>query len=157
MMIIHSTKFVMPGRIYSPCCLCIYFCTIFIDPPAITGIEVTEVCTNDFTVSWTPANYEEGLSYNVTLLSPSMMNDRVADAVMDTFYNFTDLIPNTAYNVSVASRPSSTCVGIATTTMVTTLTVEAGVPYSELIVMYSLVLCHLISKLKVILKFTQLC
>ena len=71
-----------------------------------------------------------------------MMNGRVADAVMDTSYNFTDLIPNTAYNVSVASTLSNTCVGIATTTMVTTLTVEAGVPHSVLIVMhYTLILC----------------
>ena len=113
---------------------CVWFKLCFIDPPAITGIEVTEVCTNDFTVSWTAASNEEGLSYNVTLLSPSMMNGRVADYVMDTSYNFTDLIPNTTYNVSVASRLSNTCVGIATTTMVTTLTVEAGVPHSELIV-----------------------
>ena len=35
----------------------------FIAPPAITAIEVNEICTNDFTVSWTPASNEEGLSY----------------------------------------------------------------------------------------------
>ena len=115
---------------------CVWFKLCFIDPPAITGIEVTEVCTNDFTVSWTAASNEEGLSYNVTLLSPSMMNGRVADAVMDTSYNFTDLMPNTVYNVSVASRLSNTCVGIASTIMVTTLTVEAGVPHSKLSIMY---------------------
>ena len=74
-----------------------------------------------------------------------MMNGRVADAMMDTSYNFTDLMPNTTYNVSVASRLSNTCVGIATTTMVTTVTVEAGVPHSELSVMYSLVLCYLVN------------
>ena len=126
--------------IHSLCIACIYIIygskLCFIDPPAITGIEVTEVCTNDFTVSWTAASNEEGISYNVTLLSPSMMNGRVADAMMDTSYNFTDLIPNTAYNVSVASRLRNTCVGIATTTMVTTITVEAGVPHSKLSIMY---------------------
>ena len=107
----------------------------FTDPTAITAIEVTEVCTNDFTVSWTAASNEEGLSYTVTLSSPSMMNDTVVDAMMDTSYNFTVLMPNTYYNVSVVSRlTSTTCVGTPTTTMVTTLTIEAGVPASELIV-----------------------
>ena len=62
---------------------------------------------------------------------------------MDSSYNFTDLMSNTAYNVSVASRLNNTCVGIATTTMVTTLTVEAGVPHSELIVKhYTLIFTH---------------
>ena len=104
----------------------------FIDPQAITAIEVTKVCTNDFTVSWTAASNEEGLSYTVTLSSPSMMNDAVVDAIVDTSYNFTDLIPNTAYAVTVVSRLASTCVGIANTTMVTTLTGTEGVPQSEL-------------------------
>ena len=108
---------------------------ILIDPPAITAIEVTEVCTNDFTVSWTAASNEEGLSYTVTLSSPSMMNDTVVDVMMNTSYNFTGLMPDTTYNVSVASTfRSTTCVGIANTIMITTLTVEAGVPQSELIV-----------------------
>ena len=108
---------------------------LLIDPPAITVIEVTEVCTNDFTVSWTAASNEEGLSYSVTLSSPSMMNDIVAEPVIDTSFNHTGLMPDTTYNVSVASRiRSTTCVGIANTIMVTTLTAEAGVPQSELIV-----------------------
>ena len=118
----------------------LYMCMIcnfglLIDPPAIAAIEVTEVCTNDFTVSWTAAGNEEGLSYTVTLSSPSMMNDTVVDVMMNTSYNFTGLMPDTTYNVSVVSTfRSTTCVGIANTTMVTTLMVEAGVPQSELIV-----------------------
>ena len=100
----------------------------FIDPPAITAIEVAEVCTNDFTVSLTAASNEEGLSYTVTLSSPSMMNDIVVDAMMNTSYNFTDLMPNTAYDVSVVSRLISTCVGTHNTTIFTTLTVAEGVP-----------------------------
>ena len=108
---------------------------LLIDPPDITAIEVTKVCTNDFTVSWTAAGNEEGLSYTVTLSSPSMMNDIVVDVMMNISYNFTGLMPDTTYNVSVASTfRSTTCVGIPATTMVTTLTVEAGVPQSELIV-----------------------
>ena len=103
-----------------------------INPPAIIAIEVTEVCTNDFTVSWTAASNEEGLSYTVTLSSPSMINDTVVDDMMNTSYNFTNLMPNTAYDVSVVSRLTSTCLGIHNTTVVTTLTVEAGVPQSEL-------------------------
>ena len=108
---------------------------MYVDPPAITAIEVTEVCTNDFTVSWTAASNEEGLSYTVTLSSPSMMNDTVVNAMMNTSYNFTDLMPDTNYQVSVASRlTSTTCVGFATTTVFTTLTVEDGVPQSELLI-----------------------
>ena len=118
-------------------CVCtrvVQNCVVFTDPPAITAIGVTEVCTNDFTVSWTAASNEEGLSYSVTLSSPSVMNDIVVDVVMNTSYNFTGLLPDTTYNVSVASRIiSTTCVGIANTTMVTTLTVKSGVPQSELI------------------------
>ena len=68
----------------------------------------------------------------MTLSSPSILNDTIVDAMMNTSYNFTDLMPNTAYDISVVSRLASTCVGSATTTMVTTLTVEAGVPQSEL-------------------------
>ena len=104
----------------------------YIDPPAVTVIEATEVCTNDFTVSWTAASNEEGLSYTVTLLSPSITNDTVVDAMMNTSYKFTDLMPNTAYDVTVVSRLASTCVGTHNTIMVTTLTVEVGVPQSEL-------------------------
>ena len=90
-----------------------------VDPPAITAIEVTGVCTNDFTV--TPASNEEGLSYSITLSSPGMINGTVAFAIVDASYNFTDLMPNTAYDVTVASRLTSTCSGIHSTKMVTTL------------------------------------
>ena len=105
-----------------------------VDPPAITAIEVTGVCTNDFTVSWTAASNEEGLSYSVTLFPSGMTGGITLDSMMNTSYNFTDLMPNTAYEVSVATILNSTCLGIATTTMVTTLTVEAGVPLSELLI-----------------------
>ena len=91
-----------------------------VDPPAITTVEVTGRCTNDFTVSWTAASNEEGLSYIVSLLSAGM--------------------PNTTYTVFIVSRlrtPLITpCLGIPYTTMVTTLSVEEGVPQSELIVMH---------------------
>ena len=103
-------------------------------PPAITAVEVNEICTNDFTVSWTPASNEEGLFYAVTLLQPGMMTAMILDSTMDTSYNFTGLTPNTAYIVSVASVLNS-CLGTPNTIMHTTLTVEAGVPNSELTVM----------------------
>ena len=105
-----------------------------IDPPAITTADIIEVCTNDFTVSWTTANNEEGLSYDVMLFSPSMMNGIVVDAMMYTSYNFTDLMPDVDYNVSVASRLTSMCLGIAHTISVTTLKVGAGLPQGKLIV-----------------------
>ena len=98
-------------------------------PPAITAVEVNDICTNDFTVSWTPAINEEGLSYNVTRLLQSGMI--FGDSTMDTSYNFTGLMPNTEYNVSVVSVLSP-CLGLPNTIMLTTLTVEAGVPQSEL-------------------------
>ena len=50
---------------------------------------------------------------------------------MDNSHNFADLIPNTTYNVSVASR-LGTCVGILNTMLITTLAVEEGLPQSEL-------------------------
>ena len=45
-------------------------------------------------------------------------------------------MPSTTYSLSVNSRPGPnlTCFGITETIMVTTLTIEAGVPKSELIV-----------------------
>ena len=107
-----------------------------VDPPAITTVEVTRRCTNDFTVSWTTASNEEGLSYTVSLLPAGM----AVDPVVDTSYNFTELMPNTTYTVSIVSRLGSTlitpCLGIPYTTMVTTLAVEEGVPQSELTVMH---------------------
>ena len=50
---------------------------------------------------------------------------------MDNSHNFANLIPNTTYNVSVASR-LGTCVGIFDTMLITTLALEEGVPQSEL-------------------------
>ena len=108
---------------------------LYIDPPAITTVTENEVCTNDITVSWTAASNEEGLSYSVTLSSPSMIGDTVVEPMTDTSYNFTGLMPDTNYNVTVASRLISTsCVGTPNTVMVTTLPVMEGVPASELIV-----------------------
>ena len=106
----------------------------FIAPPAITAIEVNEICTNDFTVSWTPASNEEGLSYDLILLQPGTLNNIRLESTMDTSFNFTGLTPNTAYNISIASELNS-CSGTPNTIMLTTVTVEAGVPQSELIVM----------------------
>ena len=119
-----------------------------IDPPAITTADIIEVCTNDFTVSWTTANNEEGLSYDVMLFSPSMMNGIVVDAMMYTSYNFTDLMPDVDYNVSVASRLTSMCLGIAHTISVTTLKLEAGLPQGKLIALIcTLEISHLFERM----------
>ena len=98
----------------------------FIDPPAITAIEFTEVCTNDFTVSWTAASNEEGLSYSVTLLPLNIS----VNPTMDTSYNFTGLMAATSYVVSIFSRIKM-CLGIPDEMIVTTLAMEAGLPQSE--------------------------
>ena len=100
----------------------------YTDPPAITVMNVTEVCTNDFTVSWTAASNEEGISYTVTLLPLNVS----MNPMMDTSYNFTGLIPATDYVVNVFSILNN-CPGISTTTMVTTLMVDEGVPQRELV------------------------
>ena len=55
--------------------------------------------------------------------------------MMNTSYNFTDLMPDVGYNVSVASRLTSMCLGIAHTISVTTLMVEAGLPQGKLIIL----------------------
>ena len=115
---------------------------MYVAPPAITAIEVNEICTNDFNVSWTPASNEEGLFYDVILLQSSMSNGIRLDSTMDTSYNFTGLTPNTAYNITVASVLNS-CSGTPNTIMLTTVTVQAGVPQSELTVMnYNLLHLH---------------
>jgi len=51
--------------------------------------------------------------------------------ILNNFYNFTALTPNTSYVVDVGSI-SSTCSGASKTISVTTSTREAGVPRSEL-------------------------
>ena len=111
-----------------------------VDPPAITNVEVTEICTNDFIVSWTTASNVEGLSYTV-----SVVPDGTSEDVMDTSYNVTGLTPGTTYTVSVFTRLITTlltpCLGFPPDMlpMVTTLTVGEGVPQSELIVMLCIV------------------
>ena len=104
-----------------------------IEPSDITAIVVTDLCTNDFTISWIAAN-SEGLSYTVTFLPPSGGGTTVDS--MDTFYNYTEPIPETTYNVSVTGRLKeiTTCLGNSTTIMVTTLAVAEGVPPSKLFV-----------------------
>ena len=94
------------------------------------AIKFTEVCTNDFTVSW---DSTEGLTYTVSILPPSMADGMSVGPRMDTQNTFTDLIPNTVYAVSVTSI-MDTCVGIPNTVMVTTLSEEMGLPQGELTV-----------------------
>ena len=106
------------------------FCCI--DPPAITAI-IFEVCTNDFTISWTASNIEEGLSYTVTIFTLNGVGTTL-NFVMDTSYNYTEPMPDTTYNVSVASRLISGCLGSPTTKMVTTLAVAEGIPAGELFI-----------------------
>ena len=126
--------------LYIACIYIVYSSKLcFIDPPDITGIEVTEVCTNDFTVSWIAASNEEGLSYGVTV-SPSNIN---ADPIMETSYNFTGLMPATSYIVSIFSRINyNTCVGIPNNTTITTLAAGGGL--QSKLTLYCLFLCYLL-------------
>ena len=103
---------------------------MFIDPPAIVDVNVTERCINDFTISWTAASDEEGISYGVTLLPLHVNRSTTVDS-----YNFTGLMPATSYEVSIFSR-INTCMGNPNAMTVTTVAVEVAVPQSELIVMH---------------------
>ena len=104
-----------------------------IDPPPVTITEVTDRCTNDFTVSWTAASDAEGSSYPAILF----LDGVIVVPVMDTSHSFANIIPNTTYNVSIASR-LNTCIGILDTMLITTLAVEEGIPESELVMIVSM-------------------
>ena len=106
----------------------IQICIVLYTDPDITAVEVNEICTNDFTVSWTPASTEVGVSYIVTLQS----DVNFGDSTMDTSYNFTGLTPNTEYSVSIVGI-LNLCSGTPIMLSNTTVTVEAGVPQSKLI------------------------
>ena len=93
---------------------------MYIDPPpAINSITVDEICTNDFTVSWTSTSNDTGLLYTVTLLP-----DGETLITTSTSYNFRGLIPNSNYNVTIVPS-SSLGTGIPTIIMVTTLMIES--------------------------------
>ena len=111
----------------------LWFIALYVDPPAITTVEVTGRCTNDFTLSWTAASNVEGLSYTVSVIPPGTSVD-----LMDTSsYNVTGLTPGTTYTISVRLRLTTTsCLGLPNIITNTTLTVEEGVPQSELIVIH---------------------
>ena len=87
-------------------------------------------------------------------LLPSITADVVPGTMMDTSYKLIELMPNTTYDILVASR-FGTCVGIPNTISVPTLTVEAGLPQGKLTVvnMYlrtpSLKLCLLVGDLHI--------
>ena len=67
------------------------------------------------------------------LFIPGMIGGIEAIAMTRSSHQFTDLMPHTTYNASVASAflPIS-CVGIRNTITFTTLTVAEGVPQSKL-------------------------
>ena len=115
-------------------------CTI--DPAGITTVEVTGRCTNDFTLSWTAASNEERLSYTLSLVP----DGTAINPEMNTSYNVTGLMPDTTYTVSVYGRLIA-CLGIPYVTTVTTLTVAAGVPQGELIVMLCIMTTFKVSAL----------
>jgi len=104
----------------------------FVDPPPINNLTATEVCINDFTVSWTPGNGDTGVLYNVRRSSLAVIQQ-----TMDTSFNLTALTQNTDYMVDIVSV-SSTCSGVPKRISVTTSTREAGVPRSELALLYTL-------------------
>ena len=86
---------------YSYTCMYVHYS----GPPAtLTNVIAANICLTDFTASWDPVTSDPvcgPVSYDVTI-SPSggvtMMR------ITDISYNFTGLIPNISYTVTVAGR-----------------------------------------------------
>ena len=102
---------------------------IAVDPPIINNITVEEVCSNDITMSWasTRNDNDNGLCFVILLSS----NEK--QTTSNTSKNFTGLIPNTNYSVTVTALASETCIGNPESMMITTSTVEAAKPSSKLV------------------------
>ena len=99
-------------------CTYVYTCiSHIVDAPSIDSITVVEACENDFTVSWTTTSSDIRLSYNVTLSPPSSVPLMIT---MNNSYNFTGLIPNATYSVTIRAGESTQCLGAPTTMMITT-------------------------------------
>ena len=111
----------------------------FLDfPPPIDSITVDETCSNDFTVSWTATGNDIRLSYNVTLSPPSSVSLVIT---MDNSYNFTRLMPNTDYTVTISAWTVPQCLGAPTTMMIITPTRKAAVPGNILPLYLRICLC----------------
>ena len=116
---------------YLSLCLHVHILLFPLDPPPINNIRVDEICSSDFTVSWTSARDDTGLYYNVMLFPPGQ-----SLSTMDTYYNFTELTPNNNHSVTIATRfEDMTCLGFPMVMMITTSTRQATVPMSELLLL----------------------
>ena len=104
-----------------------YFFYTYVAPPLAisTTVVIDEICTNDFTISWTATSNDAGLSYTVILSPPSQTL-----TTTNTSYNFTELMANVTYNVTVVASNNSGS-GIPAVIMVTTL--ETGIPMGKII------------------------
>ena len=98
------------------------------DPPPINNIRVEEICSNDFTISWTSTGDDTRLYYNVILTPSNQML-----TTMDTYNNFTGLTPDTNYNITVATQESMACLGFSMVLRIATVTRQVAVPGSELL------------------------
>ena len=116
-----------PIYLYVRTYVCTYISHI-VDAPPIDSITVVEACRNDFTVSWTATSNEIRLSYNVTLSPPSSV---ALITTMDNSYNFTGLMPNTTYAVTIRAGEVVQCLGAPTTMMIATPTSGPVVRNSE--------------------------
>ena len=99
---------------------------MYVVPPLAisTTIVIDEICTNDFTISWTTTSNDTGLSYTVKLSPPSQTL-----TTPNTSYNFTELMANVTYNITVVASNNSGN-GIPAVIMVTTL--ETGIPVGKI-------------------------
>ena len=72
-------------------------------PPATsTNVIAVNICLTDFTASWDPVTSDPvcgPVSYDVTI---SSSNGVMMMRITDTSYNFTGLIPDSSYTVTVA-------------------------------------------------------
>jgi len=100
-------------------------------PTPVTGLMTTDVCVNDFTISWDPVDSDqacEPLSYDVTL---SSSDDVMMMKTTDTSYNFTGLTPNNNYTVIVAGS-NKAGEGSSANKSISLPTMEQAVPSSKL-------------------------
>ena len=107
-----------------------YYIYIHAGPPfSVESFSIGEVCINDFSVSWDPVTGNPvcgPVSYDVTISS----SDGVVMRTTDTSYNFTGLMPNNSYTVTVAGR-NDAGVGGLDILNVPTPSLEDGLPSSS--------------------------
>ena len=97
-------------------------------PPSSGNFISTNICINDFTISWdlfTSDPVCEPVSYDVTI---SPYDGVMMMRITDTSYNFTGLTPDNSYTVTVAGRNDAGVGESTNVVVVNTPTMEEALP-----------------------------